>query len=134
MFNSTIKTLNDLNNFRSAPALDVEQSKKLLIELSIPMETADWFTIGIMSPSSNSAISVLQEMTRHFDWPEMRVTEEPKTQGPVFLKANQKTGEVHVRIEYGLGEGILLSCQHNQTNKDAETFGPFPLNFFKVKE
>ena len=33
-------------------------------------------------------------------------------------------------MEYGLGEGILVSCQYYQEEKDTETFGPLPLNFF----
>ena len=32
--------------------------------------------------------------------------------------------------EKGLGEGILLTCQYEHDNKDSNTFGPFPLDFF----
>ena len=63
----------------------------------------------------------------------MKIAEKPIEDGPVFLKANQKTGDIYVRIEYGLGEGILLSCQHNEEGRDADTIGPFPLDFFKDK-
>ena len=59
-----------------------------------------------------------------------KIKENPNKDGPVFLKANQKTGDIHIRIEYGLGEGILLSCQQEEEKKNTSTFGPFPLNFF----
>ena len=51
--------------------------------------------------------------------------------GGVFLKANQKTGNVFVRSEDGLGEGILITCQHDEDVKESNTFGPLPLDFFK---
>ena len=44
----------------------------------------------------------------------------PNSHGPIFLKANQKTGEIHARIEHGLGEGILISC-HNDDNSLTKT-------------
>ena len=125
-----INTLNDLNNLRSAPCLEPEQLKSLTKELSFYMEDADWFTIGIMAPSSKIAIVALEEMQQRFNWPSLKIKENPEKDGPVFLKANQKTGDIHIRIEYGLGEGILISCQHEEEKKDTSTFGPFPLNFF----
>ena len=48
----------------------------------------------------------------------------------VFLKGNEKTGNVYVRSEHGLGEGILLTCQYDEDSKESSTFGPLPLNFF----
>ena len=48
----------------------------------------------------------------------------------VFMKGNQKTGDVYIRSEYGLGEGILLTCQYNDLNRNSITYGPFPLSFF----
>ena len=133
MSSSKIRTLNDLNNLRSSPYLDKEQMKSLSIELSIHMEDADWFTIGIMAPSSKMGIIALEEMEQLFHWPSMKIKTNPNKDGPIFLKANQKTGDVHIRIEYGLGEGILISCQHDEEEKDNSTFGPLPLNFFKSK-
>ena len=50
--------------------------------------------------------------------------------GCVFLKANQKTGNVFVRSENGLGEGILITCQYDEGAKESNTFGPLPLDFF----
>ena len=50
--------------------------------------------------------------------------------GGVFLKANQKTGNVFIRSERGLGEGILITCQYDEDAKESNTFGPLPLDFF----
>ena len=47
-----------------------------------------------------------------------------------FLKANQKTSNVFVRSENGLGEGILITCQYDEGAKESNTFGPMPLDFF----
>ncbi len=134
MIDSSICSLNDLNNFRSAPLLDKSQSEGLLIELIEHMNNSDWFTVGIMAPSVKNAINVINEIESYFNWPEMRIVEKPSEDGPVFLKANQKTGDIYLRIEHGLGEGILLSCQHENKVKEVDTFGPFPLDFFKKKE
>lgn len=129
-----IKSLKDLNGHRSAPSLDSTQSKHLLDQLCAYIGDADWFTVGIMAPSSSLAIFVLREMESRFNWTAMNVVDKPTEDGPVFLKANQKTGDIHVRIEYGLGEGVLISCQHNNEEKEADTLGPFPLDFFKIKD
>ncbi|ABM78891.1 conserved hypothetical protein [Prochlorococcus marinus str. MIT 9303] len=129
-----IKSLKDLDGLRSAPDLDATQSKHLLDQLCVSMGDADWFTVGIMAPSSSLAIFVLREMESRFNWSAMNVVDKPAGEGPVFLKANQKTGDIHVRIEHGLGEGVLLSCQHNNEEKEADTLGPFPLDFFKIKD
>ena len=50
--------------------------------------------------------------------------------GRVFLKGNQKTGNVFIRSENGLGEGILLTCQYEEDSEESTTFGPLPLDFF----
>ena len=125
-----IYNLDSLKKFRSAPFLDSTQSKNLLDELSCLMKSADWFTIGIMAQSQDNALFVLREIEYFFDWPSMNVISLSNEIGPVFLKANQKTGSVYVRIEYGLGEGILISCQYDNPEKDTRTYGPLPLIFF----
>ena len=50
--------------------------------------------------------------------------------GSVFLKGNQKTGNVFVRSENGLGEGILITCQYDEDAQESNTFGPLPLDLF----
>ncbi len=134
MIDSDITSLNDLTMRRTAPKLDSNQKQTLKKELSEHMQSADWFTVGIMSPSYKQAVYILKEMESRFNWPSMKVASQPSGQGPVFLKANQKTGSFNARIEHGLGEGILLSCQYNKENRNANTLGPFPLDFFLVKD
>ena len=133
MIEFEIKSLKDLDGFRSAPVLNSEISKILFDELVIYMNKADWFTIGIMAPSKEIACINLSEMTDYFDWKSVKIKDNFAQEGPVFLKANQKTGEAFVRIEYGLGEGILISCQKNESDAKNITFGPFPLGFFKTR-
>ncbi len=134
MNDSEINSIRDLRKIRSAPLLDKSQEQNLFKELDKYVNETDWFTIGIMAPSSHEAICVLRQMETFFKWLPMTVATLPEGHGPVFLKANQNTGDIHVRIEYGLGEGILLGCQYNSLEKFAETLGPFPLNFFTSKE
>ena len=132
MIDSDVICINDLKHFRSAPNLNSSQSQTLFKELSSYIDNADWLTIGVMAPSSKRAIFILKEMETLFKWPALNLNRQPVEDGPVFLKANQKTGDVYIRIEYGLGEGILLSCQYNEEDKNAETIGPFPLDFFQI--
>ncbi|WP_320664777.1 DUF1824 family protein [Prochlorococcus sp. MIT 1223] len=123
-------SLNQLSVLRTAPDLEKDQYKFLFNELLPYMNQADWFTVGIMASSASSAVNVLREIEKRFKWNQMKISSNTDITGPVYLKANQKTGEIYVRIEYGLGEGILISCQHDDINKDSNTLGPFPLNFF----
>ncbi|WP_269607584.1 DUF1824 family protein [Prochlorococcus marinus] len=125
-----INFLSDLRRINSAPVLHENQKIKLLNELAPYLNKADWFTVGIMASSSMQAIIALKTMENRFNWTAMKLVTQVKENGPVFLKANQKTGDIHVRIEFGLGEGILLGCQYNEESKNADTLGPFPLNFF----
>jgi len=133
MCDLNINSLKDLNRYSSAPMINDAQREILLNELKIYIKNSDWLTIGIMASSSKVGISSLKELERFFDWSEMTIKNIPTQDGPVFLKANQKNGEAYVRLENGLGEGILLSCQSNNQSINAYTFGPFPLNFFKSR-
>ncbi len=133
MIDSEISSLNDLRMKRSAPKLNANQKQALREELYQYIENADWFTVGIMAPSYKLASNILKELESQLNWHSMKVASHPNDEGPVFLKANQRTGVFHARIEYGLGEGILLSCQYNEEDKDAQTLGPLPLDFFKNK-
>ena len=127
---SEIYNLEDLDKFRSAPKLNKKQSEVLLNQVKSTIYKAEWLTIGIMSPSIDKAIKAIRKLEERFNYNEMKCVTLPTSNGPIFLKANQNTGEIHARIEYGLGEGILISC-HNQDNTlTTRTIGPFPLNFF----
>ena len=125
-----ISKLADLNNLRSAPQLSNRQEKKLLGELEANIFNADWITIGIMAPSDNRAIEALQSISKKYPSIKFRNLGTLHANGSVFLKANQKTGNVFVRSENGLGEGILITCQYDEGANESNTFGPLPLNFF----
>ncbi len=125
-----ISKLVDLNNFRTAPQLSNMQEKKLLEELEANILNADWITIGIMAPCDNKAIEALQSISKKYDSIKFGNIDSLHADGCVFLKANQKTGNVFMRSENGLGEGILITCQSDEDAKVSDTYGPFPLDFF----
>tara|TARA_Y100001968_G_C19065234_1_gene575672 strand:+ start:49 stop:450 length:402 start_codon:yes stop_codon:yes gene_type:complete len=128
--NINICKLEDLDKLRSAPKLNKKQSKTLFNQLSHLIHKSDWITIGVMSPSLKKAIDAVRRIEEKFEYNEMKCITLPSSDGPIFLKANQKTGEIHARIEFGLGEGILISCQNYDNSMTSKTIGPFPLDFF----
>ena len=128
--NIDIYKLEDLDKLRSAPKLNKKQSKKLLEDLRHIITKSDWITIGIMSPSLKKGINAIRRIEEKFQYNKMKCVTLPNSDGPIFLKANQKTGEIHARIEFGLGEGILISCQNYDDSMMTKTIGPFPLDFF----
>ena len=125
-----VNKLVDLNNLRTAPKLSYGQEKKLLEELEENILHTDWITIGIMAPSDDRAIEALQSISKKYSSIKFGDLGYLNADGGVFLKANQKTGNVFVRSEYGLGEGILITCQYDEVSKESNTFGPLPLDFF----
>ena len=125
-----ISKLSDLDKLRSAPKLNKKQSEILLYELKHIIYKSDWLTIGVMSPSIKKGLNAIRRIEEKFEFKEMKCITLPKSDGPIFLKANQKTGEIHARIEFGLGEGILISCQNYDNSLSTKTIGPFPLDFF----
>ena len=125
-----INKLVDLNNLRTAPQLTNSQEKKLLEELTVNILNADWITIGIMAPSDNRAIEALQSISKKYSSIKFGNLGTLHADGGVFLKANQKTSNVFVRSENGLGEGILITCQYDENASESNTFGPLPLDFF----
>tara|TARA_B100000945_G_scaffold27002_1_gene18801 strand:- start:400 stop:801 length:402 start_codon:yes stop_codon:yes gene_type:complete len=128
--NINICKIEDLDKLRSAPKLNKKQSKLLLNELINIIHKSDWITIGVMSPSLKEGINAVRRIEKLFEYKEMKCISLPSSDGPIFLKANQKTGEIHARIEFGLGEGILISCQNYDNSLISKTIGPFPLDFF----
>ena len=125
-----INKLTDLDKLRSAPSLNKEQSELLRNQLEPIIGKTDWVTIGVMTPSLSKGINAVRRIEKTFRFNKMKCINLPTLNGPIFLKANQKTGEIHARIEYGLGEGILISCHSDDNSIDAITIGPFPLDFF----
>ena len=128
--NIDIYKLEDLDKFRSAPKLNKKQSRILLNQVIHLINKSDWITIGVMSPSLKRGINVVRRIEEKFKYDEMQCITLPSSDGPIFLKANQKTGEIHARVEFGLGEGILISCQNYEKSLTSKTIGPFPLDFF----
>ena len=125
-----INNLVDLNILRTAPELSNSQVKKLLKELQENIFNADWITIGIMAPRDIRAVEALQSISKKYSSVKFKNLDSLHADGSVFLKGNQKTGNVFVRSEKGLGEGILITCQYDQESKEPNTFGPLPLDFF----
>ena len=125
-----INKLVDLNVLRTAPKLNNSQVKKILEELEVNILNADWITIGIMAPCDTKAIEALRSITEKYSSIRFENLDSLHADGSVFLKGNQKTGNVFIRSENGLGEGILLTCQYDHESKESSTFGPLPLDFF----
>ena len=125
-----INKLADLNSYRTAPHLSSSQEKKLLVELETNIYNADWITIGIMALSDTKAIEALKSISNKYSSIKFGNLDSLHADGSVFLKGNQKTGNVFVRSENGLGEGILITCQYDENAEESNTFGPLPLDFF----
>ena len=125
-----IKKLVDLNSLRTAPLLSNSRAKKLIEELETNILNADWITIGIMAPRDTKAIESLQSISKKYSSIKFGNLDSLHADGSVFLKGNQKTGNVFIRSENGLGEGILITCQYDKDAKESNTFGPLPLDFF----
>ena len=76
------------------------------------------------------AIQALQSVSKKYPAISFSDLDTLHAEGSVFLKSNQKTGNVFIRSENGLGECILLTCQYDDKDLDSSTYGPFPLEFF----
>ena len=83
-----------------------------------------------MAPSHKKAIEALKSICKKYSSIKFGNLASLHADGAVFLKANQKTGNVFVRSENGLGEGILITCQYDEDSEESNTFGPLPLDFF----
>ena len=125
-----INDLADLNRLRSAPFLNKADSLSILNQIDKKILNSDWITIGIMAKSDEEAKEALNSIIRKYNYNSFMVFDQISAKGNVFLKANQKTGEVYIRSENGLGEGILLTCQYDDFLINSQTYGPFPLNLF----
>ena len=130
MSSLSIQCLNDLSRLREAPTLDQSTTDQLRKELQVALAQSSWFTIGVMAPSADQALSSLRSLEASQQWTSLEVVETTTDEGPVFLKANQRGGTVRVRIEQGLGSGILISGHGDDDAQPATTWGPLPLDFF----
>ena len=126
-----MNNLEELNHLRTAPYLDKFESEVILNQINSKIINSDWITIGIMAISDKDAKKALTSIIKKYNFKFFKSFNEIKALGNVFLKANQKTGEVYIRSENGLGVGILITCQYNNLPNYSQTYGPFPLNLFK---
>ena len=83
-----------------------------------------------MAPFDRKAIDTLRSISKKYSSIKFDNLDSLHADGSVFLKGNQKTGNVFVRAENGLGVGILITCQYDEDAKESNTFGPLPLDFF----
>ena len=125
-----INYLDDLKSLRTAPQLNNNIVKKLQKELEMKILDADWITVGIMASNDSEAVDALRSISKKYSSIKFRDLDSINAVGSVFLKGNQKTGNVFVRSENGLGEGILITIQYDEDANKSNTFGPFPLDFF----
>jgi len=125
-----INYLVELNKLRTAPNLSKTQIKKLSNELQVYIANSDWMTVGIMASHDFEALNALKSISRKYPSIKFSGLDSLQADGRVFLKGNQKTGNVYIRSENGLGEGILLTCQYEEDSQESSTFGPLPLDFF----
>ena len=125
-----IRTLADFGSLRTAPELQPEQRVAVAQELVELIKAFDWFTVGIMAPSADAALTALRSLEQALHWQAMRLDSDTQESGPVFLKANQSTGLIRIRVEHGLGEGVLISGHSHDPNQAGTTWGPLPLDFF----
>jgi len=128
-----INELSDLNKYKTAPMLDLNQSHKLFMELDKKIDHSDWLTIGVMAKSDVEAKNAFRHLIKKYSFLSFNDFDKLKATGNVFIKGNQRTGEVYIRSEYGLGEGILITCQYDDPSKESKTYGPLPLSFFLPK-
>ena len=126
-----MNNLEELNHLRTAPYLDKFESEVILNQINSKIINSDWITIGIMAISDKDAKKALTSIIKKYNFKFFKSFNEIRAPGNVFLKANQKTGEVYIRSENGLGVGILITCQYNNLSNYSQTYGPFPLNLFK---
>ncbi len=130
MSHPPIQSLSNLNRLRTAPSLTLSEKNLLKSELILEMANYSWFTIGVMASSNVLALQSYRELEVSQGWETLPLAATTEDSGPVYLKANQKTRSVRIRIEHGLGSGILISG-HGQNDEQAVTiWGPLPLDFF----
>ncbi len=123
-----------LRGLRSAPSLAGPEQASLRAELDSLLAVCDWFTVGVMAPSAEAAVTCLRQLEAALGWQALELDPACEAldaiEGPVFLKGNQNTGRFLVRRESGLGEGLLITG-HSPADPDVEdTWGPLPLDFF----
>ena len=125
-----ITSLKQLTHLRTAPHLSANERQELTIKLCVEMRASDWFTIGVMADTKALALRSYRALELSQGWKILPLVASTEDIGPVYLKANQKTGSLRIRTEHGLGSGILISGHGNDESQPSTMWGPFPLDFF----
>ncbi len=129
--------LASLRGLRSAPNLDPTQRLELRQALLARLAACQWFTLGVMAPDRQSAVTCLRSLEAALGWSPLqeesdadRNGEDPGQGGSVFLKGNQRNGGFRLRQEAGLGEGLLITGHNPEAPEVEDTWGPLPLDLF----
>lgn len=142
----SLPALAALDGLRTAPILPPVERERLRNELKAVLGACEWFTIGVMAPTSELAIQALRRSESFLGWPPLSPANElencdsasgtdpdgtaARDRQAVFLKGNQRTGTFLLRQEQGLGQGVLITG-HNTLDPSTEgTWGPLPLDLF----
>ena len=127
-------TLTSLRGLRTAPSLSLVERSMLRQELQLAMGRCAWFTLGVMAPSAEAAVTALRQREVACGWPALELQNpeslEQQPGGGVFLKANQSNGRFLIRAEEGLGEGLLITGHQPADSQQEDTWGPLPLDLF----
>ena len=75
-----------------------------------------------MANSDLDAVGALQSISKKYSSIKFRDLDSLRADGSVFLKGNQKTGNVYMRSENGLGEGILITCQYEKDSSESLSY------------
>ena len=133
--------LDSLRGLRSAPSLDPSQRQDLRQALRERLGSCQWFTLGVMAPDRESAVTCLRSLEAAQGWSPLQEVSDTERNGedvghgvakdgPVFLKGNQRNGGFRVRQEGGLGEGLLITGHNPDAPEAEDTWGPLPLDLF----
>ncbi|MCH9714619.1 MAG: DUF1824 family protein [Cyanobacteria bacterium] len=127
-------TLAALRGLRTAPHLEAADRRALRSELETHLLACHWFTVGVMAPAALEAVAALRQLEAALGWDALELDPAGEAlaaiEGPVFLKANQRTGRFLVRRELGLGSGLLITGHNPADSTCEDTWGPLPLDFF----
>jgi hypothetical protein len=127
-----LSTLADLRGLRTAPSLSPAERESLRGELADRLAACEWFTVGVMAPSAAAAVAALRQAETVLGWSPLEANAGHDPQGAPVNAApgSEEAGPVFLKVESGLGEGLLISG-HSPVDPEAEdTWGPLPLDFF----
>ena len=90
MTESSVTNLGDLARLRGAPELHPETRVLLRQELHQAMAKASWFTVGVMAPSIDQALSALRSLEQSEQWDPLELVDSPEQ--PARFPESQSEG------------------------------------------